>query len=82
MIGRVCQLPAVSSRENRNSFQTKLSVIIEVAISPGRAIGSTISRKMRKRGTSSTSAASSISTGSAWKKSRISQTTIGSENAV
>ena len=50
--------------------------------SPGSAMGTTIWKKILSLGTLSTSAASSISTGSASKKSRISQTTIGSEKAV
>ncbi len=55
---------------------------MKVAASPGAAIGTTMSRKIRHCGTLSTSAASSTSTGSAAKKSRISQITIGSEKAM
>gem|GEM_PF-3711405 len=81
-IGMVCQSDEVRIRANRNSFQMNPKVISATATRPGSAIGMTIWMKMRQRGTLSTSAASSTSTGSAWKKSRNSQTTIGIEKAI
>ncbi|MNH42464.1 hypothetical protein D3C79_1041650 [compost metagenome] len=81
-MGSVCHLELVRNSANRNSFQTKASVIMKVAINPGFDIGRTMPKKMRHVGTLSTMAASSTSTGSASKKSRISQITIGSEKAM
>ena len=54
----------------------------EVAASPGRASGSTMVKKMRRREAPSICALSSRSSGIAAKKSRISQTTMGRLMAV
>ncbi len=81
-MGRVCHFDEVRSSAKRNSFQMKASTIIEVAMRPGRDIGSTIWKKIRSRPILSTIAASSTSTGTVVKKSRISQTAKGSPKAV
>ena len=77
MTGSVCERRKVSTRANRNSFQAKMRQMMKLATMPGAASGSATFQNTERRLQPSTSALSSISTGTARKASRMIHTASG-----